>query len=198
MFAYCLNNPANCIDSNGLRPSQAINDTRQLVLAMALGVAAIAIAAPKSDIDDDKLIHAAARTNVGKNGEDTYSVYFLCAQGDPDQTIVYVGRVKSKNFEARMNYHKSVGRQLVDTIDGLDYASCRAVEQGGMMYYHTINRGNSLNNQIRGISPTNKNYPSYLAAIMDCVTSGLYPDDAFLPVTYWENLVEEDFLNLGG
>ena len=42
----------------------------------------------------------------------------------------------------------------------------------GMIYYHTINRGNPLNNQIRGISPTNPKRFNYFAAGRALAKSG--------------------------
>lgn len=90
----------------------------------------------------------------------------LCAIGDPSKTIIYVGRVKTSNFEKRMDYHESRNRQLVRRLSNLTYAECRGLEQYYMLYYHTIARGAIGYNQIRGISPTNsRGVQYYLAAL---------------------------------
>ena len=81
-------------------------------------------------------------------------------------------------------------------ISGLDYPNCRAIEQAGMIYHHTINTSDPLYNQIRGISPRNKSRYNYMAAIADLVFTDLYPDNSLLPVSYFENWCEEGFLGL--
>ena len=106
-----------------------------------------------------------------------------------------MGRVLQENFSDRMSYHSSRGRDLVYYIDGLNYLTCRALEQGGMMYYHTINRDNPINNQIRGISPRNPKRHIYFDSILALIDNGLYPENSILPLSYWENLTEEIFLN---
>lgn len=108
---------------------------------------------------------------------------------------MYVGRVKSDNFSARMRYHETKNRVRVFSIDGLNYEQCRALEQAGMMYFHTINREKSINNQIRGISPTNGNRHIYLAALWALANSGILKDDMIMPISYLANLTEEAFLN---
>ena len=125
-----------------------------------------------------------------------YTVYFLCAQGDTSKTIIYVGRVKTKNFDSRMSYHSKMGRQFVDSISNLSYEACRAIEQGGMMYYHTINRDSALKNKIRGIGASNSNRHLYLALIQEMINRNLYPANTLLPLSYWDNLSENEFLNL--
>ena len=129
--------------------------------------------------------------------KELYTVHFLSAKGDYSNNIIYVGRVKSANFNARMQYHSSRGRQLVSTITDLSYAACRGFEQAGMMYYHTINRGKALNNQIRGISPTNGNASSYFEAIYILIASGNYSSNNILPISYLLNQAENEFLNGG-
>ena len=125
-----------------------------------------------------------------------YTVYFLCAAGDPSKTIIYVGRVKTDNFNSRMSYHEKMGREYVDSISNLSYESCRAIEQAGMMYYHTINRDSVLNNQIRGIGPTNNKRHIYFALMQEVINRNMYPENSLLPLSYWENLTENEFLNI--
>ena len=132
-----------------------------------------------------------------EESKELYTVYFLCAAGDVSQTIIYVGRVKSKNFASRMKYHKSKGRELVDSIDCLDYSTCRALEQAGMIYFHTINRNSALNNQIRGISPLNGKRYDYMAALWNLINGSSYTGDTIMPISYFANFSEEAFLNDG-
>lgn len=65
-----------------------------------------------------------------------------------------------------------------------------------MMHHHTINRENKIMNQIRGISPTNSNKGIYIAAVFELINHGAYPDNSFLPISYWENFSENEFLNM--
>lgn len=87
-------------------------------------------------------------------------------------------------------------RQYVYSIDGLTYDQCRFLKQAGMVYYHTINRGNPLNNQIRGISPTNPKRFNYIAAGRALAESGRL-DNTILPISYWANQTENMILNGG-
>lgn len=126
---------------------------------------------------------------------DLYTVYFLCKKEDVNNTIIYVGRVKTKNFDARMAYHNKRGRRLVDKIDGVNYETCRGLEQAGMIFFHTINRDDARNNQIRGISPTNKNLHKYMAALRDYINRSTYIGNEIIPLSYFANFTEEMFLN---
>ena len=48
-----------------------------------------------------------------------YTVYFLYAKNGPSNEIVYVGRVKTENFDSRMAYHRTKGRLLSFYVSGL-------------------------------------------------------------------------------
>lgn len=48
--------------------------------------------------------------------------------------------------------------------DNLSYEAARGVEQTYMLYHHTINTQNKMNNQINGISPNNKKLGIYMEA----------------------------------
>lgn len=206
MFAYCLNNPVAHLDCGGAACAkyyESGNTSNSHIAAYGGGgigsgvgtlVCLYAASQLLSSTYDSKTKSVAT---IGTTSEDKYSVYFLYAMNGDPNTIVYVGRVKSENFASRMAYHKSQERLLAGSIDGLNYALCRAIEQGGMMYYHTINRENKLMNQIRGISPTNSNKSVYIDAILSIVADGLYPDNYLLPASYWTNFCENEFLNLG-
>lgn len=48
--------------------------------------------------------------------------------------------------------------------DDLSYEQSRGVEQAFMLYHHTINTTNAMNNQINGISPRNVQIDVYMKA----------------------------------
>lgn len=194
MFAYCRNNPVCRKDTRGIADATIYGDGELLssddlesrqggghqALVNAIGATLALTAATLAKNDDDRI----------------YTVYYLYAtEGDPTK-IVYVGRVKTINFKARMAYHATQGRSLSYYTSNLNYEECRAMEQAGMMWHHTINRGDPINNQIRGISPTNGNRHNYFEAIMLMIAQGIYPDSALLPLSYWENLTENEWLNI--
>ena len=83
--------------------------------------------------------------------ERIYTVYVL-TDGDK---VEYVGR--TKNVPARKKAHensKTRGHLTFEKrIDDLTYYEARAIEQALMLYYHTINKQNAMNNQINGIAP---------------------------------------------
>ena len=126
-----------------------------------------------------------------------YSVYFMYQRGDPTKTIIYVGRVKTANFSSRMSYHRRKGRMLAARIDGLTYPECRAIEQGGMLFFHTIGKGIPSRNQINGIGPNSSAAPTYWQAAADLVNSGVYPLFDYLPGDYLRNQAENEMLNWG-
>ncbi len=53
---------------------------------------------------------------------------------------------------------------------GLTYEEARALEQAGMIYYHTINTKNRMNNQINGIAP--KYWDTYKAVALGTLEYG--------------------------
>lgn len=202
MFAYCENNPTNFNDPSGsLKERNTYNTIHEgcggasggyvggwILLGLLQAYEEV-----REAIDNATLsVAISADPPIGD-----YTVYFLAAEGDPSQSIVYVGRVKTSNFDARMSYHRTRGRRFVNSISGLDYDTCRVIEQGGMVYYHTINKESTKHNRIRGIGPTNKKKYQYMAAIWDLVNSSLYPDNTLLPLSFWENMTEEQLLNMG-
>ena len=213
MFAYCLNNPTFLCDPSGnnavTAPASGYNwewilgllpllDGPSPVLdGLAIGVVVVAgvlICSTSSSAETEAKAEAVV---VDDTSYGPYSVYYMCACGDSSRTIVYVGRVITANFNSRMTYHNSKGRELVHAVHGLYYDECRALEQAGMMCYHTINRDSPVNNQIRGISPRNVRGKEYMSAGMKFAQSNRYKNDRFLPQSYWDNLTEEAFLNGG-
>ncbi len=209
MFAYCVNNPINRSDFDG-RNSGVLDWwlTFGLTLpaldgffpvgevAYAVGIVitgAIVLCQSGSSVKEEAITEAATVKATTQSGN--YSVYFLCSAGDPSREIIYVGRVKTANFDSRMSYHSSRCRELVDRIDNLTYEACRGIEQAGMTYYHTINRGNKAYNQIRGISPFNKQKGVYLSAAFNFARSDSYMGNSILPQSYWDNFAENELLN---
>lgn len=53
---------------------------------------------------------------------------------------------------------------FVPIATGFNAIEARGVEQIQMMYHHTVNTSNKLNNQINGISPRNPNLSMYMEA----------------------------------
>ena len=206
MYAYCNNNPVVFSDSSGCYIDFGYDPEIGPPLGWGyagLGGSAAGVSTAGAGSGSVSAADAVAAVVVGvgaviastKKPSDPYTVYFLCAAEDSSETIIYVGRVKTANYSKRMNYHKSVGRKLVGKIDGLSYEVCRAIEQGGMMYYHTINQNNKINNQIRGVGHRNSARSAYINAAVKLVEDGLYPNNMLLPASYWANMTEEAFLN---
>ena len=205
MFAYCLNNPVNFEDTAGSAATRAFGSITDPLTnpwkdpttggGIGSGLGTLGVIALAGSFGDSKArSKGLALTKSNSSEEQMYTVYFLCAAGDSSQTIVYVGRVKSENFRPRMIYHSTKGREYVFSVDCLTYDECRFVEQAGMIWCHTINNGNSLYNQIRGVSPTNPNRFDYFAAGRTLAQSGRCDDNIF-PISYWANQAENMILN---
>ena len=187
MFAYCLNNPVEYEDSNGLSPVA--------ICAEAILLAIIAVAASAAGIPlIEKASKTASITWKKQDDERIYSVYFLKDKESVDDTIVYVGRVKTSNFNSRMAYHNSKGRAYVFSIDNLTYSECRFIEQAGMIWCHTIDSNNPLANQIRGIGPTNAKIQNYIDAAIKLFNGDWTYEDIF-PLSYFMNQKENYLLN---
>jgi hypothetical protein len=201
MFAYCENNPVTNYDPTGrfrvnFQQKELEGGVAGTGAAIGVGYIFIQLLATTQEAVEE-LIEGLQQIQISISPPTgAYTVYFLCAAGDSSKTIIYVGRVKTDNFSSRMSYHEKMGREYVDSISNLGYESCRAIEQAGMMYYHTINRDSALNNQIRGISPTNKKGHIYFALMQEMINRNLYPENSLLPLSYWENLTENEFLNI--
>ena len=126
MFAYCLNNPSNRIDvggsssiaikgKNDIGPNiQALDGGGSVgllvIVVVALSTVITSSATSKTKTEHKALIDAAVQIEASSEG--SHTVYFLHALGDPNQAMVYVGRVKTENFYTRMSYHRSKGRAL--------------------------------------------------------------------------------------
>ena len=92
-----------------------------------------------------------------------HTVYGLV---DSNGNTQYVGR--TTNPEKRENAHANNPQRshlnLVPIATGLNAIEARGVEQIQMMYHHTVNTSNKMNNQINGISPRNPNLSMYMEA----------------------------------
>ena len=149
LFAYCLNNPVNRFDDTGCmsRPKAqelTLNSTYDGV-GIAVGVVfAIAFSqtiSQMSEVDSDGQ----------KISINNHTVYLL---KDESGEVQYVGR--TKNVEKRKVAHEAnperKGLDMEIVASNLTLAEARALEQSGMLYYHTINTANKMNNQINGVA----------------------------------------------
>ena len=207
MFAYCLNNPVMYADNGGTWPSlsqvfAAVAVAAATVAVVAACVATAGAAAPAlltvaGTVVNTAAVAGAAATVAGEavaaagvaftaaavarkteQPKSTYTVYFL---QDDTSTIQYVGRVKDSGFKRRMAYHEATrGLTVKYACHGLTYAEARGLEEIGMIECHTINKNNPVNNQIHGISGTNKKAGRYIDAALG----------------YLENKAENILLNL--
>ena len=85
---------------------------------------------------------------------------------DAEGEVQYVGR--TKNLAARENAHKAnparASLKMEIIADNLNYEEARGVEQAFMLYHHTVNTKNAMNNQINGISHRNEKRDFYMKA----------------------------------
>ena len=95
---------------------------------------------------------AAAAAAEEKAKKRNHTVYAL---EDSNGKIQYVGR--TTNLKNREKAHEAnpyrKGLKISILASGLNYHEARALEQAGMVYHHTINTANKMNNQINGIAP---------------------------------------------
>ena len=132
------------------------------VASTAVKVAAVATAAAvtaKTAEDTAEQV----KQQVSSTKSVSHTVYALV---DSEGTVQYIGR--TVNPATREAAHKANPNRadLTFTIlaTGLDYDTARGMEQSLMLYYHTLNTANKMNNQINGIGPKNPNGPKYVAA----------------------------------
>ena len=205
MFAYCLNNPVGLTDSHGLAAVSALSPeadprsspTDDVTTGGGIGAGLAGIAMVAAMVSSHEKVKADVIELKEGPSKRIYTVYFLYdADGSPNK-IVYVGRVKTDGFKAHMAYHKMQGRLEKWHVDGLTWAECRGLEQVGMVFFHTINRNNSIYNQIRGISPQNTSRTIYFDAAKAFWTLNGSSYDYLMPASYWVNWTENEFLNGG-
>ena len=116
-------------------------------------------------------IPIAETTDDGDGDKGPYTVYALVDKKIrinqfPYFHVVYVGR--AMNIVATRNRHKANPARrdyiLVTLKTNLSYNAARGLEQSYIVLFATLNNGNSTNNQINGVSPTNPNIGTYEAA----------------------------------
>ena len=180
MFAYCNNNPISKRDTHGASFTISMSIVVGGTILGLIALTGIMTAPGFQEACKDATEAIADTIKEVKEKTEIYTVYMLTDASDPNGGVVYVGRVKTANYKARMAYHESVGRSECARIDGLNYAQCRGLEQILMAYYHTLRQGEKLFNQIRGVSQSNKNGVLYTLAGLEYLT----------------NQVENEYLNL--
>ena len=193
MFAYCLNNPVMYADDGGTWPSlsqvfAAVAVAAATVAVVAACVATAGAAAPAlitvaGTVVNTTAVAGAAAAVAGEAAavagaaftaaavakkveqrQKSYTVYFL---GDETGTIQYVGRVTDSGYRQRMAYHEATrGLTPQYAYSGLTYEEARGLEEIGMVECHTLNKNNPVNNQIHGISGTNKKARTYIDAAL--------------------------------
>ena len=137
--------------SAGAAAAAASIATGAMIVAGASTVAAVAL--------------TVAEEKSEKTTKQDNSVYVL---KDDTGTVQYVGRTKNvaKRTKAHAANPARSSLKLEVIQSNLDYFQARAVEQAAMAYYHTINTGNKMNNQINGISPFNPKLGIYKEAAL--------------------------------
>ena len=95
---------------------------------------------------------AVAEKTVEKTAKRNNSVYVL---KDDTGTVQYVGR--TNDVDRRRAAHSAnparAGLRMEVVASELSLSEARALEQAGMVYYHTINTANRMNNQINSVAP---------------------------------------------
>ena len=202
MFAYCGNNPIILRDMGGMASAIAYGDDFDIFSdptddplsgGGGIGVIIFVSPAPLSPAENSAKSDAIRLQDDSSNK--IYTVYFLyAANGSPDD-IVYVGRVKTANMGSRMAYHRTQRRRLSFYISDLTWTQCRGLEQVGMIFFHTINRNNPMNNQIRGVGPRNSSRTLYFSAAKAFWDTFGSNYGGVMPYSYWANWTENEFLN---
>ena len=187
MFAYCGNNPVCRIDSKGnswwgiaLACFATVAVCAVAVVAapvIATAAVGVGIAATASSVITASVgVYAGVKyisqsTSNSKSSSSksydalprNYTVYGLV---DSNGNTQYVGG--TTNPEKRENAHANNPQRshlnFVPIATGLNAIEARGVEQIQMMYHHTVNTSNKMNNQVNGISPRNPNLSMYMEA----------------------------------
>lgn len=148
MFAYCFNNPINMSDSNGNWAVESIGFLAVEVVVAVVAAVVVTCAVMAAAKGASYVIKKVAEKTLKRDN----SVYYL---EDDTGTTQYVGR--TNDVEKRRRAHKANPKrahlELEVKASGLNLLEARALEQAGMMYHHTINTANKMNNQINGIAP---------------------------------------------
>jgi hypothetical protein len=122
MYAYTQNNPVMFTDPSGeflISIVVIISTIGIKLLGSAAAASVLQYLLIASTIALLTLLIQKAVEEYEKNAPREYTVYTL---KDENQTITYVGRVKTKYYDQRMTYHKSTGRGSPGPyISGLNY-----------------------------------------------------------------------------
>ena len=123
-----------------------------------------------ADIPQDQAIDDAKVKEDTVSQKKSYSVYKLV---DDDNVVQYVGRTsniaKTEYRHSQNPYRKDFDLQVIHS--GLSYEQCRGLEQYYITFYGTLNKLNSANNQINGVSMRNKKrYETYMKAAGEYIT----------------------------
>lgn len=121
-----------------------IASTAAAVGSAAVTTAKVAAVASAASYATEKVAEKVAKRNN--------SVYVL---RDNAGTVQYVGRTNNvgKRKAAHNRNPARTGLEMEVIASGLTLPESRALEQAGMVYYHTINTANKMNNQINSVSP---------------------------------------------
>ena len=168
MFAYCLNNPTNYSDFDGhfagALLGALVSALPYIAVFAVVAVVAIALTQPKVIQEASSAIgNAIDDIKDKKKRPNDNTVYKLVDSSGKTQ---YVGR--TKNVTARKNAHNNDPNRkhlkMIIIEPNLNYYQARGLEQIYMLYYHTKNTKDRMNNQINGISPSNKLLNAYMEA----------------------------------
>ena len=197
LFLYCGNNPVNGVDPTGHAWYHwAIGAALALaailaapVLVTAGGVTIGGTAAAAAAVAEGAMVIAGAAMTAAavEKAYDSiprnHTVYGLV--NAQTGRVEYVGR--TKNPAAREQAHKNNPERenLKFTVikSGLNAIEARGVEQIQMLYHHTINTANKMNNQINGISPSNGLIGAYMEAGRGAL--GYFENQISNDILYW-------------
>ena len=146
MYAYCLNSPLLYCDDTGTA-ARMWQDLGATGGSIGFNTAfTYVIAKQVAEIISD------VKENIKENpSEREHFVYVL---KDSKHTVQYVGRTKKpdKRKAAHQLNPARNGLKFIVIQDNLTLEEAKALEQAGMIYFHTINTANKMNNQINGIA----------------------------------------------
>ncbi len=174
LYAYCSNTPITKIDSNGHSAVAtwltgtgwigAIDGPFPIGDIIVLGGAAILTIFGMFEAEKD---NSSVTESVKPTYQELPRDHMVYGLMDPvTEKIEYVGRTKDR--EKRKKAHERDSKRshlvMVDLATNLTAAEARGAEQILMLYHHTKNTFDKMNNQINGISPWNKLLNIYMEA----------------------------------
>ena len=157
---------ALCVATGGLA-SVAIAGGGSMLMATATTTADLGVAGAAAKVAaisaGAAVVSKVAESSSSRKNTKSHTVYGL---QDGSGKIHYVGRTTDvgKRRDAHGANPARAGLTMTILADNLTYEAARGVEQTYMLYHHTINTQNKMNNQINGISPKNKNLGMYMEA----------------------------------